>query len=93
MPGFERGLEPVQHLFVEMELVEERAERVVEHFFSDIFTATIGIAATTLSMSGAVIVDVFALLEGYHILLDIFCPPRADFLAKGWISNGGEYED
>lgn len=26
-----------------------------------------------------------------HILVDIFSPPRADFIAKGWIYNAGDY--
>ena len=29
--------------------------------------------------------------DHYHLLLDIFCPVRADFRAKGWIHNAGEY--
>lgn len=26
-----------------------------------------------------------------HLLIDIFSPPRADFIAKGWIANAGDY--
>jgi len=29
--------------------------------------------------------------EGHHLLLDIFSPPRADFIAKGWVHNAGDY--
>lgn len=29
--------------------------------------------------------------EGEHFLLDIFAPPRADFIAKGWVANAGDY--
>lgn len=29
--------------------------------------------------------------EEEHILVDIFSPPRADFIAKGWIYNAGDY--
>ena len=29
---------------------------------------------------------------GRHFLLDIFAPPRRDFLAKGWVVNAGDYE-
>ncbi len=29
---------------------------------------------------------------GHHFLVDIFSPPRADFIAKGWVFNAGDYE-
>ena len=29
--------------------------------------------------------------EGTHQLIDIFAPPRADFLAQGWALNADEY--
>ncbi|UHL64665.1 hypothetical protein LSG25_01795 [Paralcaligenes sp. KSB-10] len=29
--------------------------------------------------------------QGKHILVDIFSPPRADFIAKGWVYNAGDY--
>ncbi|MFF4476946.1 hypothetical protein ACH4TQ_44290 [Streptomyces sp. NPDC021218] len=28
---------------------------------------------------------------GPHTLIDVFAPPREDFLAKGWVLNAGEY--
>ena len=28
---------------------------------------------------------------GKHLLIDIFAPARADFIAKGWMSNGNDY--
>lgn len=29
--------------------------------------------------------------DGRHLLIDIFAPVRADFVAKGWIANAGDY--
>ena len=29
---------------------------------------------------------------GRHFLLDIFAPPRKDFIAKGWVLNAGDYD-
>ena len=31
--------------------------------------------------------------DGRHALVDIFCPARADFRAKGWIHNAADYAD
>ena len=28
---------------------------------------------------------------GRHLLIDIFSPPRADFIAKGWVANAADY--
>ena len=28
---------------------------------------------------------------GHHLLIEVFSPPRADFIAKGWIANAGDY--
>jgi hypothetical protein len=30
---------------------------------------------------------------GHHLLIDIFAPPRRDFIAKNWVLNAGEYRD
>jgi hypothetical protein len=30
---------------------------------------------------------------GHHLLIDIFAPPRRDFIAKGWVANAAEYRD
>lgn len=29
---------------------------------------------------------------GPHTLVDVFAPPRGDFLAKGWVLNAGDYQ-
>jgi hypothetical protein len=31
--------------------------------------------------------------SGHHLLIDIFAPPRRDFIAKDWVFNAGDYED
>ncbi len=28
---------------------------------------------------------------GRHLLIDVFSPPRADFIAKGWVANADQY--
>jgi hypothetical protein len=30
---------------------------------------------------------------GHHLLIDIFAPPRRDFIANGWVANSAEYRD
>jgi len=29
--------------------------------------------------------------DGTHILIDVFAPPREDFIAKGWVHNASDY--
>ena len=29
----------------------------------------------------------------HHLLIDIFSPPRRDFIAKGWVENASDYRD
>jgi mannose-6-phosphate isomerase-like protein (cupin superfamily) len=29
--------------------------------------------------------------DGAHLLFDVFAPPRADFIAKGWVHNAADY--
>lgn len=29
---------------------------------------------------------------GRHLLIDVFSPPRHDFIAKGWVANAGDYQ-
>jgi hypothetical protein len=29
---------------------------------------------------------------GHHFLVDLFSPPRADFIGKGWVANSADYE-
>jgi hypothetical protein len=30
---------------------------------------------------------------GHHLLIDIFAPPRRDFIAKNWVFNATDYRD
>lgn len=30
---------------------------------------------------------------GHHLLVDVFSPPRRDFIAKGWVHNAAQYSD
>jgi hypothetical protein len=30
--------------------------------------------------------------EGHHFLVDLFSPPRTDFIGKGWVANAADYE-
>jgi hypothetical protein len=30
--------------------------------------------------------------DGHHFLVDLFSPPRADFISKGWVANSADYE-
>jgi hypothetical protein len=30
--------------------------------------------------------------DGHHLLIDVFSPPRRDFIAKGWVLNSQDYE-
>jgi hypothetical protein len=30
---------------------------------------------------------------GHHLLIDVFAPPRRDFIAKDWVFNAGDYQD
>ena len=29
--------------------------------------------------------------DGHHLLIDVFAPPRRDFIGKGWVFNAGDY--
>ena len=29
---------------------------------------------------------------GHHLLIDLFSPPRTDFIEKGWVFNAGDYQ-
>ena len=31
--------------------------------------------------------------EGHHLLIDVFSPPRRDFIAKGWVHNAADYRE
>jgi hypothetical protein len=30
--------------------------------------------------------------QGHHFLVDLFSPPRGDFIGKGWVANSADYE-
>lgn len=29
--------------------------------------------------------------DGRHLLIDVFSPPRHDFIGKGWVANAADY--
>jgi hypothetical protein len=31
--------------------------------------------------------------DGHHLLIDVFAPPRRDFIARNWVLNASEYRD
>nr|WP_041164350.1 hypothetical protein [Mesorhizobium opportunistum] len=67
MAGQEGCLYPFQYLFVEMQPVKQASEFLVEHFLADVFAAAITISTPTfVGVPGAVIVDVFTLLDLRH---------------------------
>src|SRR5215831_9503240 len=66
MTGLERLSHPLKHLLVEMQLVEQRSERLFQHLLPNIFATAVGIVPAFVSMSGAMIVDIFALLDLRH---------------------------
>lgn len=49
--------------------------------------------ATLLLIPPAVIHTTEGVGDEKHILLDIFAPPRRDFIAKGWVLNADDYSD
>ncbi|MDY6949502.1 MAG: hypothetical protein SXG53_27785 [Pseudomonadota bacterium] len=49
--------------------------------------------ATLLIIPPLVIHTTEGVGAGKHILIDIFAPPRRDFIAKGWVINAGDYLD
>jgi hypothetical protein len=49
--------------------------------------------ATLLLIPPAIIHTTEGVGEEKHILLDIFAPPRRDFIAKGWVLNADDYSD
>ncbi|MDF1719270.1 MAG: hypothetical protein P1U65_01195 [Minwuia sp.] len=67
MAGFQRLTHPFQHFLIEIELIQQRRELRLQRLFTHIFAPTIGrVAAIAIGVTGAVIIDVFALLDLRH---------------------------
>lgn len=50
-------------------------------------------AATMLLIPPELVHTTQGVGEGAHLLIDIFAPPRRDFIAKGWMANATDYHD
>ncbi|WP_245520361.1 MULTISPECIES: hypothetical protein [unclassified Mesorhizobium] len=67
MAGFEGIADPVQHLLVEVKLVQQGAKGLFEDLLADVFAAALGIAAAAfVVVTGAVVVGVFSFLDLGH---------------------------
>lgn len=51
------------------------------------------VADTLLIVPPEIVHTTEGLGDGRHVLVDIFAPPRRDFIAKGWMHNAGDYAD
>ena len=64
MAGVQRLVHPFEHLVIEAELPEQRSEMLLQNLLAHILAATgCGFAPAFVRVSGAVVVDVFLLLD------------------------------